>query len=181
MTLFVITGASGSGKTAIAQDIQKGDWWTECISHTSRNKREGEKNGETYYFISEKQFLEFDKMGAFVEQVVYDGNYYGISKDEINRARDEHENVFIIADYHGYKQIKEQYPKSVGIFLYMSKEDCLANMLLRGDSFDNAVARISTYEEELGNRDKYDYVVKNVRDRQYCTENVLINIIKQYS
>lgn len=184
MAMFIIVAPSGSGKTSIMNYIQREitgmDYIGECISHTTRQPRDGEVNGETYYFSKKEEFefMEFEEM--FVESVEYGGNKYGMSKEEINKRLRMHKHIYIIAEFHGYQQLKELYPQAVGIFLHMSKEDCMANMLLRGDSIDKATLRINTYEDEIKNKKEFDYVVKNVRNRMYATANVILNIIKQY-
>lgn len=181
MTLYLITAPSGAGKTTVAQDVMKQGLWIECISHTTRPMREGEVDGVTYHFIDEKTFLHMRKDGKFAEDVIYDGNYYAVSHHEIEEKLKDNENVFIIVDFNGYKQVKEMYPDAIGIFLHMSKEDCLANMLLRGDSMENALRRIEKYDYEMGNSGGFDYVIKNVRGRLEYTEIIIRNIINQHN
>jgi len=81
MAIFLITAPSGAGKTTIAQELQDMGVWEECVSHTTREMREGEEEGKTYYYISEEKFKEMCSNGEFAEQVTYHGNYYGISKE----------------------------------------------------------------------------------------------------
>src|SRR5690606_3695183 len=154
----------------------------EVVSHTTRDIREkdGEVNGVTYYYVSKEDFKKMEDNNEFAERIEYDGNFYGVSKREIDGLLKGQENVYIIVEYEGYKQIKKIYPDAIGIFMYMSKEECMANMLLRGDSLDKAMKRISTYEKEMMSRYQYDYVVKNVRDKQYNTAVIISNIINQY-
>lgn len=180
MAIFLITAPSGSGKTTIAQSLQSKGSWEECVSHTTRPMRAGEEDGVTYYFTERDKFIEMLENGEFAENVEYDGNLYAISKEEIKRVESKNKHVFVIVEYNGYKQMKEIYPDAIGIFLYMSKEDCMANMLLRGDSIENAIKRISTYDEEMKNIDKYDYVVKNVRNKKDWTERIIVGIIHQH-
>jgi guanylate kinase len=184
MAIFLITAPSGAGKTSVMNDVAKyslgKDRLGECISHTTRPMREGEKEGETYYYISREYFREMLEEGEFAEAVNYDGNLYGITKEEIERVQKKHEHVYIIVEFNGYTQVKEVFPDAVGIFLYMSKEDCMANMLLRGDAMDKAQVRISTYEDEMLNRHVFDYVIKNVRGQKDKTARVIGNIIRQY-
>ena len=180
MAIFLITAPSGAGKTSIAQMIQRQGKWDECISHTTREKRDGEIEGKTYYYLSRERFEAMYANGEFAEKVEYDGNLYGISKKEIERVMGKGKHVFIIVEYNGYLQIKEQYPEAIGIFLYMSKEDCMANMLLRGDTLEKAQKRIATYDEEMVNREHFDYVVKNVRGKMVSTNYILNGIISQY-
>jgi guanylate kinase len=178
--IYVITAPSGAGKTTIAQAIARYGEWQECISHTTRKMREGEVDGKTYYFVDRETFALMSGEHEFAEQVTYNNNRYGISKAEIERVMKTGKDIYIIAEFHGYEQIKNIYPKAIGIFLYMSKEDCLANMLLRGDKINDALERISFYDGEIKNRVAYDYVIKNVRGKQYETETVIRAILKQY-
>lgn len=188
MAIYLITGASGSGKTTIAQNIAKQGMWRECVSHTTRPMRDGEKDGITYYFVSKEKFKEMYTNQEFAEKVQYDGNYYGITKEEINTVTSgefhygkKEVDVFIIVEHDGYRQIKSIYPNAIGIFLWMTKEECLANMLLRGDNMNKALKRIETYDDEMKNRYDYDYVVRNVRNSQSFTESVIKAIIRQNS
>lgn len=181
MSLFLITGASGTGKTTLAQSIEKHGNWQEAVSHTTRPMRDGEVDGKTYYFITEEEFSKMLKNGEFAEHVTYNGNHYALSKIEIDTVMKSGNHVFAIVEYYGYLQVKEQYPDAVGIFIHMSKEDCLVNMLLRGDSLENAIERIELYEEEMKHRTEYDYVIKNVRGKKYETEVIIKAIIKQHS
>lgn len=180
MAMFLITAPSGAGKTTITHELQKLGKWNEVISTTTRPMRDGEIPNKTYYFMEDGDFADYRQMGKFAEVVKYDGHYYGITKEEIERVIGKSHHLFIIVEHEGYKQLKNLYPDAVGIFLYMSKEDCMANMLLRGDRMDNALRRIEKYDDEMKNRDDYDYVVKNVRGRNYQMNNIISEIIQQY-
>lgn len=181
MALFLLVAPSGSGKTTIAQDIQKQGLWKEVISHTTRDMRNGEVDGETYYYIDKLEFKNMKANGKFVETTEYHGNLYGIAKSEIDSVLDSGKNAYIIVNIDGYNQIKDIYEDAIGIFIYMSKEDCLANMLLRGDKYENAISRIATYEEELDGSIQCEYVIKNVRNKMQYTQGIIKNIVYQNS
>ena len=179
--LFLITAPSGAGKTSIMEELKRymGEGvLSECVSHTTRPMRDGEIDGVSYHFVNDKEFENLEILEAFAETVMYDGHKYGISKDEIENKETKH--TYIIVNFDGYEQVKQVYPDAVGIFLYMRKEDCMANMLLRGDSFDKALSRIELYEDEIKNRVYFDYVVKNVRDKFNETKNIIAHIIGQH-
>jgi guanylate kinase len=178
--IYLITAPSGAGKTTIAQALAKQGEWVECISHTTREMRKGEVEGQTYYYITKEQFATMHKNDELAEAVTYGNNRYGVSKAEIERVMATGKDVFIIVEHYGYLQVKEQYPEAIGIFLYMTKEDCMANMLIRGDKINDALERISFYDEEMSNRGEYDYVVRNVRDRRFQTEIIIKSIISQH-
>lgn len=180
MALFLITAPSGAGKTSLAHKLQKLGYWNECISHTTRPMRDGEVDGETYYFVNKEVFTKMHENGEFAEHVIYHGNYYGVSHAEINRVMEKNGNVFIIVEYGGYLQIKEQYPDAIGIYIWVTKEDCMMNMLSRGDSIESANKRIYTYEKEIAQKNHYDYVIRNVRGKFMETVSILANIVSQY-
>lgn len=180
MSLFIIIAPSGSGKTFLAQRMINYGVWEECISHTTRKMRDGEVNGKTYYFVDREDFEDLYSNGHLVERVEYHGNFYGVSKAEIERILNSKEHAFVILEYGGFKQVKELFPDAIGIFINMSKEDCMANMLLRGDSMESALERISTYEEEIAHRGEFDYVVKNIRWKHNETISILKAIVSQY-
>jgi guanylate kinase len=142
--------------------------------------RDGEVEGKTYYFVSDAQFVQMHRQGELAEAVTYNGNRYGVSKAEIERVIATGKNVFIIVENDGYHQIKDKYPDAVGIFLYVTKEDAMINMLSRGDKLEDALGRIELYDDEMKNRGEYDYVIKNVRDKRHETESIIRAIIRQY-
>lgn len=183
MAIFLLVGASGSGKTTISHEMQERELWKECISHTTRQMRKenGEKDGVTYYFITDEVFQTKLDNGEFAEHVSYDGGRYAISHAEIKRVTGNGKHVFIIVEHEGYLQIMEQYPDAISIFLYMSKEDCMLNMLKRGDKVDKAINRINLYDDELKNKGAYDYAIKNVDGKLEEVISVLSSIVIQYS
>ncbi|UUV47036.1 guanylate kinase [Bacillus phage vB_BanS-Thrax5] len=183
MALFLITGMSGAGKTSIMDMVRSRMKYelSECVSHTTRPIRENEVDGSSYYFIDEEYFQLGLNQNEFAETVEYHGYKYGISKAEIKEKQRQTKHAYIIVNYEGYKQVKEVFPDAVGIFLYAGKEDCMMNMLSRGDSLEKANERITTYEEELKGRHDYDYVIKNVRNKVTGTTGILENIIWSYN
>lgn len=180
MAIFLITAPSGAGKTTFVKRLQKSGFWEECISHTTRKMREGEKEGVTYYYVNEGRFADMVNKGEFAERVMYNNNHYGVSHDEIIRVMKKGKHVAIIVEYDGFRQIKRLYPEAIGIFLYATKEDCMINMLSRGDKVEDALERIEKYDGEMRNKNDFDYVIKNVRGKADNTVGIFLNIIKQY-
>ena len=86
---IILTGKSGSGKDRIIRELVEKYYYTPIISHTTRPKREGEKEGREYYFISKKKFLEYKEADYFIEYRSYntlvngvsDTWYYGVMKN----------------------------------------------------------------------------------------------------
>lgn len=177
MTLFVVTGMSGCGKTSTMRSISQ----AEVVSHTTRGKRKGERDMLDYHFIDEEKFADMLMNNEFIEHISYDYYNYGISKAEVDFIMKEHGYGYIIATQEGFEQIKESYPDVVGIFIYASKDDCAYNMMKRGDALEDVVRRAEMYEDALEDRHDYDYVLKNVRNKQGELEQIIRNIIMMHA
>lgn len=171
--LIVVSGPSGSGKSSTIKQVMT----NEVLSFTSRDPRIGEVDGIDYKFTTEEEVDRLEAEGALVERVLYDGNSYGISKQELY-GKLEHEDAFVIVDYHGFKQLQALYPNIISVFFAIDTEDARNRMLERGDNPATMSNRLSTYEKELANQVHYDYVLQNVYGKQDETIAELRNIIE---
>ena len=81
--MIILVGASASGKTVIAKLLASRYDIKKAITHTTRNKREGEVNGVDYFFVTKNEFLLMERMDEFVETTWYNGNFYGCSKAQV--------------------------------------------------------------------------------------------------
>ena len=66
--LFIITAASGAGKTSLVKALLALDAHVKLsISHTTRKPRPGETDGVDYHFVDEAHFLSMLDASAFLE------------------------------------------------------------------------------------------------------------------
>lgn len=157
--IFLLVGPSGSGKTTLGEYLKKISI-PELVSHTTRKIRNGEVNGKTYYYTTKEEFDKTEK----IEYSEYAGNYYCLSKDEVENKLNKHKQVFAIVDINGARQIKKIYPKeTVSIFIEVTFDEMFERMKERGDSKKDIAKRISNaiLNDELSNYDKCDYVIRN--------------------
>lgn len=107
MTPFIVTltGPSCAGKTTLEKRLKEAGF-VQVISHTTRSPRAGEENGKAYYFIDKSEFKRLEAVGFFVESVYFNGNYYGVSAQEIKRVAEEGKPIVVIVEPKGLKQIK---------------------------------------------------------------------------
>ncbi len=85
--LVVISGFSGSGKdTLVNMLLEKRGDFKRIVTHTSRPKRQGQKEGWDYYFISKTKFETMIQNNMFVEHVLYGTHYKGTSKEEFQKV-----------------------------------------------------------------------------------------------
>ncbi len=115
--LIVISAPSGAGKGTIIKELIKNDpknrWLS--ISATSRLPREGDKEGETYYFISKEEFEKRIKDGYFLEYTNYAGNYYGTPKEYIKDKINQGFDVILEIEIEGATNIKKLIPEAIFI------------------------------------------------------------------
>ena len=83
--LIILTGPSGVGKGTVVKEIlckEKNFWLS--ISATTREPREGERDGESYYFLNQGKFKEMIEQNLFLEWAQFAGNYYGTPLSSVN-------------------------------------------------------------------------------------------------
>lgn len=152
-------GPSGSGKTTIGEHF-KSEGIDEVVSHTTRPMRVGEVHGVSYYFVSEEEFKDIEK----VEFSDYSNGKYCLSKKELEEKLAINNVVFAITDIKGNEQVKEKYPDNViSIFIEVTYDEMIKRMKFRGDSKENIAKRITNaiLNDELYNGSKCDYIIRN--------------------
>ena len=157
--IIVIMGASGSGKTLL------GDYLTtlgipKLVTNTTRKPRPGEIDGVHYNFNTEDEFIALPK----VEYAKYSGNYYGLTKKEIEDKLSNHDAVYVVLELNGLLALKEMYPEQVlSVYLEVSLDQMYHRMKLRGDTLESIAGRISNaiVNGELDNRDSCIYSISS--------------------
>lgn len=161
--LFVISGASGVGKSTILKRVMEAEpKLLFSVSATSRAPREGETNGVQYFFISEDAFKQMITQGAFVEYDYHMGNYYGTLKSEIFN-KTQQGNMILDVEPVGAMRVREIYPDAKLIFIAPPSMEVLNSRLRsRNDTPEDQIAvRVERAAWENSQQDKYDYVVVN--------------------
>ena len=171
--LFVISGPSGTGKGTICKELIKDEKIRLSVSMTTRNPREGEVHGVSYYFATKEEFLQKIEAGGFLEYAEVFGNYYGTPKMEVLELLDEGIDVLLEIDVQGALQIKDVYPEAVLVFILPpSMADLRARLTGRGTETQDVVERrLGEAAKEISYVKQYDYAVIN-DDLDEAIENV---------
>lgn len=111
--IMTITGPSGSGKSTL-EKMLKCKGMISLISTTTRQPRAGEVNGQSYYFITKDDFKRQREQGLFVEEVEFNGEFYGLYKSEVDKLKLLNSPAVIVVEPHGKGQI-EAYAKQTGL------------------------------------------------------------------
>ncbi len=171
--LLVISGPSGVGKGTIIGHLE--EMYKEnnkklyfSVSCTTRSPREGEVEGVNYYFITERVFKNRIKKNDFLEYNIYGtGKYYGTPKSTVLKFMKKGYDVILDIDINGYKQIKANFPETVGVFIMPPDLDELYNRLKNRNTETEDVikVRIETAKKEIAENHIYDYIIVNENNK----------------
>lgn len=164
--LMVFTAPSGAGKTTIVRHLLKTyDELDFSISATTRAKREKEKEGRDYYFISVEEFQKKIKEEEFVEwEEVYENQFYGTLKSEVARLRKLGKHVIFDIDVQGAISIKKVYEDEVQVvFIKPPSPEILFERLRKRktETQKSLEKRIAKATRELTYENRFDEVLLN--------------------
>ena len=172
--LIVLSGFSGTGKgTVIKRLLEKYEGYTVSVSATTRKPREGEKDGEAYFFKTKEQFEEMIKQGELIEYASYQGNYYGTPKAYVRDRLDKGINVILEIEMVGAMKVKCGFPDTPLIFLAPPSAEILKSRLTgRGtESAEQIKGRLLQAVDETAFMTGYDYLLVN-DDLEKCVDDL---------
>jgi guanylate kinase len=164
---IIFSAPSGSGKTTIVRHLL--NTYPNLgfsISACTRDKRgRSEVDGKDYYFLTPEEFRQKIDEDAFIEwQEVYEGNFYGTLKEEIQRIWDQGKHVVFDVDVKGGLNLKRYFGnKGLAIFVKVPSLEDLANRLRdRGTETEDSLSRrVYKAKFEMGFQDKFDVTLVN--------------------
>ena len=184
---IIFSAPSGSGKTTIVKHLLANNHDLGfSISASTRDKRgRTEQNGADYYFLSPADFRKKIENNEFVEwEEVYEGNFYGTLKSEIDRIWREGKNVIFDVDVKGGLNLKKYFgDKALAVFVKVPSLEVLKERLDdRGTETEESLSRrLFKAQFETGFSDKFDVVLvnenldKSLREAQKLYDNFRSN------
>ena len=187
--MVVLSSPSGAGKTTITKKIQqKFSSFKISVSHTTRKPRPNEVDGIDYNFIDVKSFKNKIKNNFFYEYAKIYDNFYGTSKELVQKISKNHDLIFDI-DWQGNKQLsKFKELNLLKIFITTKNRNSLKDRLIsrNQDSKSEVEKRLKSYNEDINHWNDYDYIVTN-ENLENCfrqIENIILankNIAQPFS
>jgi guanylate kinase len=167
--LFILSAPSGAGKSSLINALLKQDNQASAramevsVSHTTRDARPGENNGEHYHFVSVEEFKKQIEHNAFYEYAEVFGNYYGTSEAAIDAQLAQGIDVFLDIDWQGAQQVRMKKPSVTTIFISPpSKEELEKRLCGRGQDSEEVIAgRMAAAQAECSHYNEFDYIIVN--------------------
>jgi guanylate kinase len=183
---LIFSAPSGSGKTTIVKHLlQTNPDLGFSISASTRDRRgRTEQHGKDYYFLTPDDFKKKIDNDEFIEwEEVYEGNFYGTLKSEIERIWKEGKNVIFDVDVKGGLNLKRYFgDKALAVFVKVSSLDVLKERLKdRGTESEESLSRrLFKAKFEMSFQDKFDVVLVNDNlDKSLAEAQQLYNDFKR--
>jgi len=162
--LFIITAASGAGKTSLIKALLAEDAHLKLsISHTTRKPRPGEQDGVDYHFVDDAMFLQMLGEAKFLESAEVHGARYGTSQSAVDAPLQAGHDVILEIDWQGAEQVRRLFPHAISIFVLPPSIETLEQRLnSRGqDSQETISKRVAAARAEMRHVSEFDYVTIN--------------------
>jgi guanylate kinase len=163
-TLYIISAASGAGKTTLVNAVlEQVDDLEVSVSHTTRAPREGEVEGVNYHFVDKDRFEEMVEASEFIEYATVFGNMYGTSRQHIQEQLLKGKDVILEIDWQGARQIRQLMPDCKSVFIVPPSTQALRQRLTsRGTDDEDIIARrMQEAISEMSHYVEFDYLVIN--------------------
>ncbi len=163
-TLFIVSAASGAGKTSLVKALLAQDQKVAVsVSHTTRDARPNEQHGKDYFFVNKAEFNGMADSGDFIEYAEVFDNNYGTSEQEVRRMLANGIDVILEIDWQGAAQVRNKFEDAVGVFIIPPSTTELQKRLQgRGqDSAEIIERRMHDAVSEMSHFGEFDYLIVN--------------------
>ena len=163
-TLYVFAAPSGAGKTSLVKAlVDESEGIEVSVSHTTRAPRQGEVDGVNYHFTDVTAFNAMVNKGAFLEYAQVFDNFYGTARANIEERLAAGVDVILEIDWQGARQVRQQFPDSLGVFILPPSRQALEDRLRgRGQDGEEVITRrMQDAESEMSHYAEFDYLVIN--------------------
>ena len=163
--LFIISGTSQVGKSAVARALQRDRKLhiTNIRTNTTRPRRSEDKRSRQYHFHSPQEFKRLRRQGELLEWAKVHAYYYGTPRAAVARALKRGRNVTLVIDVQGARQVKRLIPQAITIFITAESAAEIKRRIMNSPHIPagQKAARWRSAQQELKAMKKYDYIVIN--------------------
>lgn len=162
--LFVIAAPSGAGKTTLVKALTtRNPELRFSISYTTRPKRRNEAHAVDYLFVDKSEFERLRSEGALLESAEVFDNFYGTSREQVEKHLAAGHNVILEIDWQGARQVREAMPDCITVFILPpSREELERRLHSRGTDTGAVIERrLRDALSDMSHWDEFDYVIFN--------------------
>lgn len=165
--LIVVSGPSGVGKTTVVERLieRKSLPLRRAVTATTREQRPGETDDTSYHFWTQERFLKEVEDKRMLEYArVFDRDYYGTPRSEVDDYRPDGIGVVLVIDVQGAAHIREKCPgDNLSVFIAPPTFEELEKRLRsrRDMSEDRILRRLETARVEMARRGEFDHEIVN--------------------
>lgn len=161
--LIVISGASGVGKTSIAERLLAHPGFARAVTATTRAPRGTERDGVDYHFLGEEAFRAGIAAGRFLEHADVYGRMYGTPRANVEQILESGRNCVLLLDVQGVESLRAADVEALYVFVAPpSMAELERRLRSRADDTPGAIeARLRAAETEMTKQDAFDRVLVN--------------------
>lgn len=178
--LLVVSGPSGAGKGTICKVLMDRNKDIKLsVSATTRQPRNGEVEGENYYFLTHEKFNDMISKNEFLEYASTYSNFYGTPKGPVMESLEKGQDVVLEIEMQGARQVKQIYPEAILIFvLPPTLNELQSRLSSRGTETEEQMQeRLSCAFEEIKQIKDYNYFIFNETNKEVEAAIEIENII----
>lgn len=178
--VIVLTGPSGVGKDALVNRMaERGCPIVRPATMTTRQPRDGEREGVHHYFVSREDFERHLEAGELLEHAEVYGNLYGVPRRAVREARESGRHVVIRVDVQGAETLRDVLAGALFLSLEPSEPDALHNHLDRrgSESGEEMARRLEVAREEMRRARSFCTPIINVEGDIDATVDAVLEII----
>ena len=171
--MLILSSPSGVGKTTLTKKIQqKYPNFKISVSHTTRTPRSNEIDGVDYHFVSNEKFKDLIKQNKFYEYAKIFENFYGTSKEYVDKTIKNNDILFDI-DWQGTKKLsKFKNLNLIKIYLITDKSELKKRLIKRNQNTEEEIEkRYKSYDEDIKHWVDYDYIIIN-KNLETCFKQI---------
>lgn len=166
-THYIISSPSGAGKSSLLKALfeqhNNDNSMYLSVSHTTRPPRPGEVDHVHYHFVTVDEFKNLIDRQAFYEWAQVFDKYYGTSRELVQQALQNGQDVFLDIDWQGARQMRKMEPEAKSIFILPpSLEELRQRLVKRAQDSEEVIAnRMNKAQREISHYNEYDYCLIN--------------------
>ena len=162
--LFVIAAPSGAGKTTLVKALTtRNPELRFSISYTTRPQRRNEADGVDYLFVEKDEFARLRAAGALLESAEVFDNFYGTSREQVEKHLASGHHVILEIDWQGARQVRAAKPDCITVFILPpTREELERRLRSRGTDSEAVIERrLRDALSDMSHWDEFDCVIFN--------------------